>query len=81
MAYHQHGGYDRNTKPIEEGLSTYYARHSWATIAAEIDITFETISAALGHSIANPTTAIYINFNQRKVDEANRKVIDYVVGK
>lgn len=81
MAYHQHGGYDRNTKPIEEGLSTYYARHSWATIAAELDITFETISAALGHSIANPTTAIYINFNQRKVDEANRKVIDYVVGK
>lgn len=71
---------DRCLKQIGviDNLSTYYARHSWATIAAEIDITFEVISAALGHSIANPTTAIYINFNQRKVDEANRKVIDYV---
>lgn len=72
--------YDKNSKPIEENLSTYYARHSWATIAAELDITFETISAALGHSIANPTTAIYINFNEKKVDEANRKVIDYING-
>ena len=63
---------------IHKDLSTYYARHSWATIAAELDVTFETISAALGHSIANPTTAIYINYNQRKVDDANRKVIDYI---
>lgn len=63
---------------IIDSLSTYYARHSWATIAAELDVTFETISAALGHSIANPTTAIYINYNQKKVDEANRKVIDYI---
>lgn len=74
---------DRCLKKIGviDSLSTYYARHSWATIAAEIDITFEVISAALGHSIANPTTAIYINFNQKKVDEANRRVIDCIVGK
>ena len=74
---------DRCLKQIGviDNLSTYYARHSWATIAADIDVSFETISAALGHSIANPTTAIYINFNQKKVDEANRKVIDYIVGK
>lgn len=78
--YHQYGGYDKDSKPLVEGLSTYYARHSWATIAAELDITFETISAALGHSIANPTTAIYINYNMKKVDEANRKVIDFVNG-
>ena len=71
---------DRCLKQIGviDDLSTYYARHSWATIAADIDVSFETISAALGHSIANPTTAIYINFNQKKVDEANRKVIDYI---
>lgn len=80
MGYKQNGGYDRNTKPIEDGLSTYYARHSWATIASELDVTFETISAALGHSIANPTTAIYINYNLKKVDEANRKVIDCING-
>lgn len=38
------------------------------------------IAAALGHSIGNPTTSIYIDFNQAKVDEANRRVLDYVFG-
>ena len=62
------------------GLSSYWARHTWATIASEIDIPNETISAALGHSITNKTTAIYIDYNMAKVDAANRKVIDYVLG-
>ena len=62
------------------GLSSYWARHTWATIASELEIPHETISAALGHSITNKTTAIYIDFNMSKVDAANRKVIDYVLG-
>ena len=62
--------------PINPELSTYWARHSWATIAASLDIPNETIAAALGHSFGNRTTAIYINFDEKKVDEANRKVID-----
>ena len=62
------------------GLSSYWARHTWATIASELDIPNETISAALGHSITNKTTAIYIDYNMSKVDAANRKVIDYVLG-
>ena len=62
-------------------LSTYVARHTWATIAYELEIPNETIAAALGHSFGNRTTAIYIDKDIRKVDEANRKVIDYVLGK
>lgn len=62
------------------GLSTYWARHTWATIASQLDIPHDTISAALGHSMTNRTTAIYIDFNMAKVDDANRKVIDYVLG-
>lgn len=62
------------------GLSVYVARHSWATIANQLDIPRETITAALGHSYGNKTTAIYIAPDYRKVDEANRKVIDYVLG-
>lgn len=61
------------------GLSTYVARHTWATIAYELDIPNETIAAALGHSFGNRTTAIYIDKDIRKIDEANRKVIDYVL--
>jgi integrase len=62
------------------GLPTYVARHTWATIAYELEIPNETIAAALGHSFGNRTTAIYIDNDIRKVDEANRKVIDYVLG-
>lgn len=61
-------------------LSSYWARHSWATIAAELDIPKETIAAGLGHEIGSPTTSIYIDFNQKKVDEANRRIIDYLNG-
>ena len=59
-------------------LSSYYARHTWATIAAYLDVPKETIAAALGHDMGNTTTAIYINFDQRKVDDANRAVLDYL---
>lgn len=68
-------------RTIRDDITLYYARHSWASIASEIDIPMETISAALGHSFGNDTTAIYINYQQKKVDEANRKVIDYVLSK
>lgn len=62
-------------------LTSYWARHTWATIASDLDIPDATIAAALGHSYGNSTSAIYINFNMRKVDEANRRVIDWVLGR
>lgn len=58
--------------------TTYWARHTWATIAYDLDIPIETISQALGHGYGNATTAIYINPSRDKVDRANRKVIDWV---
>ena len=64
--------------PLFPKLSTYWARHTWATIAAELDIPKETIAAALGHG-GNTVTDIYIRFDQRKVDAANRRVMDYVL--
>lgn len=60
------------------GITTYVARHSWATIAAELDIPKETIAAALGHG-GNTVTDIYISFDRRKIDAANRRVMDYVL--
>ena len=68
-------------QPLFPDLSTYWARHSWATLAAELDIPKETISAGLGHEIGSDVTSIYIKFDQKKVDDANRRVIDYVFGK
>ena len=54
-------------------LTTY-----WATIAASLDIPKETIAAALGHS-SHTVTDIYIEFDYRKVDEANRRVLNWVL--
>ena len=62
--------------PLFPNLSQYWCRHTWATLAAELDIPKETIAAGLGHS-DNSVTDIYIRFNYKKVDEANRRIIDY----
>ena len=71
-------GGKKTVEPLFPEISTYWARHSWATIAASLDIPKETIAAALGHG-GNTVTDIYIEFDQRKVDEANRKVLDWVL--
>ena len=66
-------------KPYWDFLSSYWARHSWATIAYnDCNIPVDVISQALGHSMGNKVTMVYINSDSKKVDEANRKVIDRV---
>jgi site-specific recombinase XerD len=71
-------GGKKTIRSLFPDISQYWCRHTWATIAAELDIPKETIAAGLGHDMGNTTTAIYINFNQKKVDAANRKIIDFV---
>ena len=67
--------------PIDKQMSSYYNRHSWATFASEIGISLETIGRALGHSVWEKTvTAVYVKYDNKKIDEANRKVIDYMNG-
>ncbi|MCH5319576.1 MAG: site-specific integrase [Paramuribaculum sp.] len=59
-------------------LTTYWARHSWATIAHRIGISKDIIAQALGHG-SHTVTDIYIEVDPKQVDEANRKVLDYVL--
>lgn len=59
------------------GLTTYWARHTVATLMAQLDIPKDTIAKVLGHA-DNDVTSIYIKFDHKKIDEAMRKVIDYV---
>lgn len=63
--------------PLFPELTTYWARHTWATIAARLDIPKETISKALGHA-DEKTADIYIDFDNIKIERANRQVIDYI---
>lgn len=62
-----------------DGVTTYFARHSWATIAYSIGISKDVIAQALGHSDGHDTTNIYIKEDNKQVDKANRKVLDYVL--
>lgn len=66
-------------RPICPDLTPYWSRHTWASLAAECDASKETIAQGLSHAWANVTDT-YINFSRRKVDEANRNVIDYING-
>lgn len=61
-------------KKLPFKVTTYTARHSWATIASKAGISRDVIAHALGHGI-DSMTDIYIDFDMAKVDQANRSVI------
>lgn len=62
---------------INVNLSTYYARHTWATIARKCGVQFDVIHNALGHSNSD-VTAIYVEYDSDMIDEANLNVINFV---
>lgn len=62
--------------PIMPRLTYYQLRHTWACFAADLDIPKDTIALCLGHG-RKTVTDVYVRYDQRKIDEANRKVIDY----
>lgn len=65
-------------KNFAPDLSMYWARHTWATTAAELNVPMEVISAALGHSCGLRVTNVYVAVKLSKVDAANRLVLDYL---
>lgn len=66
-------------KPIVDNLTVYTARYTFASIGAELEIPRETIALCLGHSWAD-VTSHYIAYNTKRIDDAVRKIIDYVNG-
>lgn len=71
-------GHKKELEPLFPFLTSYWARHTWATVACELDIPIEVIGRAMGHS-GHSVTHIYIRYNCKKSDEANRKVLDWVL--
>ena len=60
---------------IEEKITSYYIRHSWATIAKNMGISTEIISEGLGHHSLK-TTEIYLrSFDNSVLDDANDQVV------
>ena len=63
---------------LDVSLTSYVARHSWATIAQNSDVPISVISAALGHT-TEQTTRIYLSaIDNSKIDEANSRIISLV---
>lgn len=61
------------------GMTFYWARYTWATLADKIGISEKEISKGLGHVDVSVAGKFYISYDWTKVDRANRKVIDYVL--
>jgi site-specific recombinase XerD len=65
---------------IDKPITTYYMRHSWATIARSLGISKDDISYGLGHQRPSlEMTEIYVEEDQDTIDNANRKVIDHII--
>jgi len=60
---------------MSEPLTTYVARHTWASLAHENDIPLSVISQGMGHD-SEKTTKIYLAaLDRSKLDEANNAII------
>ena len=67
---------------IQQNITTYYARYSWANICKGLGFSKDLIAEALGHSYGNAVTGIYLdNYGSELIDAANAKVIAAVFGK
>lgn len=61
---------------LSEPLTTYVARHTWATTAKRLGYSNELIAEAMGHEYGNKITNIYLDsFDQTVIDELNEKLI------
>lgn len=65
-----------NKANLKGNLTTYVARHTFATTAKKMGYSNELIAEALGHNYGNKVTNIYLDsFDMKEVDKMHLKVI------
>lgn len=65
-----------NLIALDMKLTTYAARHTFATIAKRLGHSNEMIAEALGHEYGNRTTSIYLDsFDKQEIDKMHKHVI------
>ena len=63
---------------LKTPLTAYVARHSWASIARDMNIPIPVISEGMGHQ-SYKTTQVYLNsIDVSKISEANRTIIQRI---
>ena len=61
-------------------LTTYVARHTWASVARDMNIPIAVISEGMGHNSIR-TTQVYLNsIDISRINEANRRIIRRIGG-
>ena len=60
---------------IDEKLTSYVSRHSWATIAKRSGVDIGIISDALGHQDTIVTRTYIDSFGSEEIDRANEQII------
>lgn len=61
---------------LEKPLSSYQARHTWATVARDHEVPLSVISAGMGHS-SEKTTRIYLaTLDNSVIDKANKMLLE-----
>ena len=63
------------------GLTSYTARHSWATIANYRNYQQELISNAMGHSSVKVTETYFRRHSDDKIWDMNKEILSYVFDK
>ena len=65
---------------LDVHLSSYVALHTWASVARESLIDVPVISKGLGHTNVQTTQVYMREINDRRLDEANEKIMNCVFG-
>ena len=60
---------------LEKPLTSYVARHTWATVALRKGIPLQVISEGMGHENENTTRIYLASLEQSVIDQANARVI------
>lgn len=65
---------------VYQKVTTYCARHTWATAGKYCHVPIEVISEALGHASVTTTEGYMKSFEESKVEEGNQKIMCYIFG-
>jgi integrase len=61
---------------IQTNLTTYVARHTWATLANRSNVNIGIISEGLGHRDIKTTQTYLAKFGSEELDKANEMITD-----
>ncbi|MDR0745770.1 MAG: site-specific integrase [Mediterranea sp.] len=67
-----------HTLKLKERISTYTARHTWATTAIRQNFNPSLICDAMGHSSVKVTETYFKSFREEDINRMNRKIVSFI---